>query len=134
MRFNTAIAAMMELANYLGRLTVRPKSVLETFVLLLSPFAPHIAEELWQALGHSETLAYHSWPEFDPNLIKVEEIEIPVQVNGKVRTRITVPVDADEDTVKQAALADPRVQDWIAGKTVRKTILVPNKLINLVVA
>ncbi|MCS7014667.1 MAG: leucine--tRNA ligase [Gemmatales bacterium] len=134
MRFNTAIAAMMELSNYLSRLTVRPKSVLETLVLLLSPFAPHLAEELWQALGHTETLAYHPWPEYDVNLIRTEEIEIPVQVNGKVRTRIIVPVDADEETVTRTALSDPKVQDWIAGKSLRKTIVVPNKLVNLVVA
>jgi leucyl-tRNA synthetase len=134
MRFNTAIAAMMEFTNYLSRLEVRPKGVLETFILLLSPFAPHISEELWQALGHNESLAYHPWPEHDPQLIRAEEIEIPVQINGKVRTRITVPVDADENAVKQAALADPRVRDWLAGKTIRKTIVVPNKLINLVVA
>ncbi|MCS7166950.1 MAG: leucine--tRNA ligase [Gemmatales bacterium] len=134
MRFNTAIAAMMEFANYLSRLEVRPKAVLETFVLLLSPFAPHIAEELWQALGHAQTLAYHPWPEYDPDLIRTEEVEIPVQVNGKVRTRIIVPRDADEETIRQTALADPKVQEWLAGKTVRKTIIVPNKLVNLVVA
>jgi leucyl-tRNA synthetase len=124
----------MEFTNYLSRLEARPKRVLETFILLLSPFAPHISEELWQALGHNESLAYHPWPEHDPQLIRAEEIEIPVQINGKVRTRITVPVDADENAVKQAALADPRVRDWLAGKTIRKTIVVPNKLINLVVA
>src|SRR5205823_11943871 len=87
-RFNTAIAAMMELTNHLTPLPVRPRSVLQTFVLLLAPFAPHLAEELWRALGHAETLAYEPWPEYDPALTKAEEIEVPVQVNGKVRARL----------------------------------------------
>src|SRR5262249_38112171 len=84
MRFNTAIAAMMEFTNHLTKLEVRPRSLLEPFVLLLSPFAPHVAEELWHALGHANTLAYEPWPKFDPDLIKADEIEVPVQVNGKL--------------------------------------------------
>src|SRR5262249_37591507 len=87
MAFNTAIAKMMELCNHLTGLEVRPRSVLNTFVLLLSPFAPHLAEELWQALGHSNTLAYEPWPAYDEALTKAETIEVPVQINGKVRER-----------------------------------------------
>src|SRR5262249_2758450 len=88
MRFNTAIAAMMEYSNHLTPLTMRPRKALEPFVLLLAPFAPHMAEELWAALGHKKTLAYEPWPKFDPQLVKADEIEIPVQINGKVRTRL----------------------------------------------
>jgi leucyl-tRNA synthetase len=132
MRFNTAIAAMMEFTNHLTKLDVRPRSVLEPFVLLVSPFAPHLAEELWHALGHGSTLAYEPWPKFDPDLIKADEIEVPVQINGKLRARLTVPVDIDEATLREKALADPRIRELIAGKPVRKLIVVPGKLVNIV--
>jgi leucyl-tRNA synthetase len=134
MRFNTAIAAMMELTNHLTKLPARPRAVLEPFVLLLGPFAPHLAEELWRTLGHSETLAYDAWPRFDPTLTKEDEIEVPVQVNGKVRCRLKVPAGTDEAGLKAAALADEQVQKHIAGKQVRKVIVVPGKLVNIVVA
>jgi leucyl-tRNA synthetase len=134
MRFNTAIAAMMELANHLTRMEVRPRSVLEPFVLLLSPFAPHMAEELWSALGHTDTLAYEPWPSYDEGLTRAEEIEVPVQVNGKLRSKIRVPADTDEATLKSLALADERVRSLIDGKQVRKVIVVPKKLVNIVVA
>jgi leucyl-tRNA synthetase len=133
MRFNTAIAAMMELTNHLTKLEVRPRSVLEPFALILSPFAPHLAEELWRALGGQDTLAYAPWPKFDPTLTKADEIEVPVQVNGKVRSRITVPAEIDEPSLKAAALADPRVRDALAGKEPRKVIVVARKLVNVVV-
>ena len=110
MRFNTAIAAMMEFTNHLTPLTVRPRSVLEPFVLLLSPFAPHLAEELWHALGHTDTLAYEPWPTFDPALTKADEIEVPVQINGKLRSRLTVPAGHRQGASwKQLALADEQV-------------------------
>ncbi len=133
MRFNTAIAAMMELTNHLTPLPVRPRSVLEPFVLLLSPFAPHLAEELWHALGHKETLAYEPWPAFDAALAKEDEIEVPVQINGKVRHRLTVPADVDAKTLEALALADPKVRELLAGKAPRKVIVVPKKLVNIVV-
>src|SRR5262249_16384147 len=135
MRFNTAIAAMMEFTNYLTPLAVRPRSVLEKFVLILSPFAPHMAEELWAALGHKETLAYEPWPSFDEGLTKDEEIEGPVQVHGKVGGRLLVPVDVAHDKVKLegAALADPKVKELLAGKQAKKIIVVPGKLVNIVV-
>ncbi len=132
MRFNTAIAAMMELTNHLTPLPVRPRAVLRTFVLLLAPFAPHLAEELWSALGHTTTLAYEPWPAFDPALTKADQIEVPVQVNGKVRAKITVPADIDKAGLEKAALADERVQALIAGKTF-KVIVVPGKLVNVVI-
>jgi leucyl-tRNA synthetase len=134
MRFNTAIAAMMELANHLTKLEVRPRSVLETLVLLLSPFAPHISEELWAALGHKETLAYEPWPAYDETLTREETVEVPVQVNGKVRSRVMVPAGASEADLRAAALADERIRELIAGKQIRKVILVPDKLVNIVVA
>jgi leucyl-tRNA synthetase len=133
MRFNTAIAAMMEFTNYLTPLTVRPRAVLEPFVLLLAPFAPHLAEELWHALGHPETLAYEPWPAFDPALTKADEIEVPVQINGKVRLRLTVPAEIDKAELEKMALADARVRQLIEGKQVRKVIVVPGKLVNIVV-
>jgi len=134
MRFNTAIAAMMELSNHLTRLPVRPRSVLEPFVLLLSPFAPHLAEELWRALGHAETLAYEPWPTFEEALTREAEIEVPVQVNGKLRSKITVPADIDEENLRAAALADEKIRGLLEGKQVRKVIVVPGKLVNIVVA
>ena len=133
LRFNTAIAAMMEYSNHLTKLTVRPRSVLEPLILLLAPFAPHLAEELWQVMGHTNTLAYEPWPQHDENLVKETSIEIPVQVNGKLRGKITIPADADEEVQKQAALADPKVQEHLAGKTVKKAIVVKRKLVNFVV-
>jgi len=103
------------------------------FVLLLAPLAPHIAEELWQKLGHNQSLAYESWPAYNESLIAEETIEVPVQVNGKLRGRISVPADAEEDAVLQAAMANPKVAAALAGKTVVKKIVVPGKLVNLVV-
>src|SRR5262249_38133201 len=102
MRFNTAIAAMMERTNHLTKLEQRPRKVLETFVMLLSPFAPHLGEELWRALGHKESLAYEPWPKFDPALTKEDTIEVPVQVNGKLRSKVTVPADADQAALESA--------------------------------
>jgi leucyl-tRNA synthetase len=134
MRFNTAIAAMMELTNHLTKLEQRPRKVLETFVLLLSPFAPHLGEELWRALGHKASLAYEAWPKYDPALTKEDTIEVPVQVNGKLRSKVTVPADADQAALESAARADERIRSLIEGKQVRKVIVVPKKLVNIVVA
>jgi leucyl-tRNA synthetase len=133
LRFNTAIAAMMEFTNHLTKLTARPKSALDTFVLLLAPFAPHVAEELWAALGHTKSLAYEPWPQHDPALLKADTIEIPVQVNGKLRSKVTVPADCDEATMEAAARADEKVQANIAGKTIRKVVVARGRLVNFVV-
>ncbi|MFN4261031.1 MAG: leucine--tRNA ligase [Gemmataceae bacterium] len=132
MAFNTAIAAMMEFTNHLTRQNVRPKRVLETFVLLLNPFAPHLAEELWHALGHDKTLAYEPWPTFDPELTQAEEIEVPVQINGKLRGKLTVPAGIDQQTLQDLALADDKISSQLQGKQVRKVIVVPGKLVNIV--
>jgi leucyl-tRNA synthetase len=133
MRFNTAIAAMMEFTNHLTPLSERPISVLKPFVLILSPFAPHLAEELWHLLGGGETLAYEPWPKFDPGLTKADEIEVPVQINGKVRLRLMVPAEISKEELEKTALADERVRPLIEGKQVRKVIVVPGKLVNIVV-
>jgi leucyl-tRNA synthetase len=133
MRFNTAISAMMELANHLTKLEIRPRSVLQSFVLLLSPFAPHLGEELWAALGHRSTLAYEPWPKYDEALRREDTIEVPVQVNGKLRSRVTVAADADEATLRTAALADEKVRALLDGKQIRKVIVVPKKLVNIVI-
>jgi leucyl-tRNA synthetase len=133
LRFNTAIAAMMEFNNHLtGLADARPKKVLDTFVLLLAPYAPHIAEELWQVLGHASTLAYEPWPKFDPAMVRDDEIEIPVQINGKVKAKLTVPADADAAALEKIALADAKVQEQIAGKTVRKVIAKPKQMVSIV--
>ncbi len=134
MRFNTAISAMMEFTNHVTPLAEKPRSVLEPFVLLLSPFAPHLAEELWRALGHAETLAYEPWPRYDPALAREDEVEVPVQVNGKLRSKLKVPAGTAESALREAALADGRVKELIAGKQVRKVIVVPGKLVNIVAA
>jgi leucyl-tRNA synthetase len=133
MRFNTAISAMMSFSHDLQALEVRPRSVMETFVLLLSPFAPHIAEELWAALGHKNSLAYEPWPTYDEALTREDQVEIALQVNGKMRSKVTVPADADEAALRAAALADEKVRALIDGKQVRRVIVVPGRLVNVVV-
>jgi leucyl-tRNA synthetase len=134
MRFNTAIAAMMEYKNHLMKLEVRPRSVIEPFVLILAPFAPHIAEELWRALGHADTLAYEPWPQADPALLKADTIEVPVQVNGKLRSKLTVSANSDEKALETAALADEKVKNFINNKQIKKVIVAKNKLVNIVIA
>ena len=101
---------MMEFTNHLTQLKARPRAVLEPFVLLLAPYAPHVAEELWAVLGHTPSLAYEPWPAFDPALTKADEIEVPVQVNGKLRAKLHVPAETDNAGLEAAARADERVQ------------------------
>jgi len=132
MGFNTAIAALIELNNAVGKWERLPRAVAEPMVLLLSPMAPHIAEELWRKLGHEDTLAYEAWPEYDERRLVAETIEMPVQVKGKVRGKITVAADADEAAVREAALAEPNVARQIEGQAVRKVIVIPGKLVNIV--
>src|SRR5207249_3748501 len=129
MEFNTAIARMMEFTNFFTKQSVRPRACLEQFVLILSPFAPHIAEELWQLLGHGKTLAYEPWPKFDEALTKDSEIEIPVQILGKLRGKVVVPAGSDQASIVAAARADERIAGLLAGKEVVKTIVVPGKLV-----
>ncbi len=106
----------------------------ETFVLLLSPMAPHLAEELWQQLGHAESLAYADWPTHDDKYLVTDTIELAVQVNGKVRGSIEVPADADEQTVLDAARTDVNVARHLDGKDLRRSVYVPGRIVNFVVS
>jgi leucyl-tRNA synthetase len=133
MEFNTAIARMMEFVNFFTKQQIRPRSAMEQFSLLLSPYAPHLAEELWQLLGHKRTLAYEPWPEFDEALTKEETIEIPVQIKGKVRAKIRIPAEASREEIEAAAKADGKVADLIGGKQIVKVVVVPGRLVNFVV-
>jgi leucyl-tRNA synthetase len=134
MRYNTAIAAMMEFLNEAIHWAPVPKSTVDSFVLLLSPFAPHLAEECWSRLGRTESLAYAAWPEWNANFLVEANVEMAVQVNGKLRGRVVVPKDADQAAVLAMAKADSVVAPFIEGKTIRKEIVVPGKLVNLVVS
>ena len=133
LRFNTAIAKLIELNNHVTKLTTTPREVAEPLVLMLAPLVPHVAEELWRMLGHDDTVTYTDFPVADPALLIDETVEYPVQVNGKVRGRITVPIDADRDAVEAAALADSKVVAAIDGATPKKVIVVPGKMVNVVV-
>jgi len=130
--FNTAISAMMIFVNHLGKQEVRPKSVVERFVLILAPFAPHIAEELWEKLGHAEGLACEPWPEYDKELIKEKEIELAVQVNGKIKDRIVVSAETDEEQIKQKALACEKVIAAMTGKSPKKIIVVKPRIVSII--
>jgi leucyl-tRNA synthetase len=132
LRFNTAISRLMEFVNYFTAQSVRPRSCVEPFVLMLAPLAPHLAEELWHALGRGNTLAYEPWPAYDESLTRDDTIEIPVQVNGKVRSRLVVAAGATAQQLEAAALADARVQALLNGKPPKKVIVVPGKLVNVV--
>ena len=102
-------------------------------MLLLAPLAPHLCEELWQKLGHSKSLAYEPWPRYDPNALEVAEVLMVVQVNGKVRARLTVPSAVSDDALRQTVLADERVKKFLNGQTVKQVIVVPKRLVNIVV-
>ncbi len=123
----------MEFVNEIGQQEVRPKSVMEQFVLLLSPLAPHLAEELWEMLGHSESLAYESWPAFRTEFVVENEVEIPVQVNGKLRGKVKIPAKGDQPTAEEAARKDANVAEFLSGKQVVKVVFVPDRLLNFVV-
>jgi len=133
LQFNTAIAKMMEFTNFYTGLEVRPREAMEKIVLLLAPFAPHAAEELWEILGHGKTLAYEPWPGYDEAAIRESSIEVPVQILGKLRSKVVVAADADDATLEAAARADEKIAPLLEGKTIVKTIIVPKRLINFVV-
>jgi len=155
LRFNTAISAMMVFVNEATAWEAKPASVLRDFLILLQPFAPHIAEELWEKLSKVQSpkskvadggvatldfgpwtldLAYQPWPKFDPALLFEDTLEIPVQVNGKLRDVIKVPAAADNATLEAAAKASEKVKQFTDGKTIKKIVVVPKKLINIVAA
>ncbi|MCB9555760.1 MAG: leucine--tRNA ligase [Deltaproteobacteria bacterium] len=132
MRFNTAIAALIELNNQLVSVDRVPRSVADAFVLMLAPIAPHICEELWQALGHNQSLACEPWPSYDEALLADAMINIVVQIKGKTRGNVSVPAEATEEEIRQIALADEKINKHVEGKTIRKVIYVPGRLINIV--
>jgi leucyl-tRNA synthetase len=156
MRFNTAISAMMVFVNDAMTWETKPVSVLRDFLILLQPFAPHLAEELWEklstvrspqsivgtpankttvdsGLGTMDSLSYRPWPKFDPALLIEDTLEIPVQVNGRLRDVIKVPANADNATLEAAAKASEKVKPFLEGKTIKKVIVVPKKLVNIAV-
>jgi leucyl-tRNA synthetase len=155
---NTVVSALMELVNELYQFSdqhtaagpavrrsegtapaERPgtqavlREAIEALLLMLSPFTPHLAEELWEHTGHEGGIVFAPWPAFDPEVAKADEVVIPVQVNGKLRGRVTVPADSSEDAIRDAALADPAVAAHLAGKTVVKVIVARGKLVSIVV-
>ena len=154
---NTAVSALMELVNELyafcsaskcvpvgdeaeeAGAIERPstiavlKEAVEALVRMLSPFTPHMAEELWEALGHPGGIVAAGWPVYDEAVAKADEIVVPVQVNGKVRARVTVPADTTDDALREAALADPQVRQHIDGKTIKKVVVAGGKLVSIVV-
>lgn len=129
--FNTAIAAMIEFVNTATGIGLDDDQ-LERFTRVLAPFAPHLAEELNHRRGGTDSVVLAAWPEFDPGMLVADTVEVPVQVMGKVRSRITVPAESDAASLESAALADPRIAELIEGKTVRKVVVVPGKLVNVV--
>ena len=147
LQFNTAIAAIMEYVNHLyvfqkwwdenKTVTDTDKAVvreaMQSLVLLVSPFAPHIAEEMWFLLGNADTIIKSAWPDFSEDLIRSEEILIVLQVNGKVRHKISVPENIDDEKLKSISLKDPRVLEWTQDKTIKKVIVVPKRLVNIVI-
>lgn len=132
LHFNTGISQMMVFINESNKSDQLPKELMEGFVKLLSPVAPHLAEELWNKLGHTETISYEAWPVYEEAKLVEDEVEVAIQVMGKVRSKISVPKDMDKEEIEKLALADEKTQEWLEGKTVRKVIVIPGKLVNIV--
>jgi leucyl-tRNA synthetase len=158
MHLNTAVSSLMELVNELyafsegtahgaptrgeppaGRVERSQtlavlREAIDSLVLMISPFAPHMAEELWHMLGHVDGVVKATWPSFDPEVAKAEEVVVPVQVNGKLRARVKSPADASEEQLRELALADPVVRNYTAGKTIRKVVIAKGPLVSVVVS
>ena len=133
LRFNTAISQLMIFINEAMKLEELPRKELEQFLLLLAPFAPHIAEELWEATGHKGSLAFEPWPSFDDAKTIEDRVEIVLQVNGKVRGKLEVPQGTNEQEIERLARLDANILRHLEGKKVIRTIVVKNKLVNIVV-
>ena len=129
--FNTAVSQMMIFVNEVTAQDKRPRKLLEPFVLLLAPYAPHLAEELWEKLGHKQSSAYAPWPKYDDALLKEDKVTVILQVNGKIRDRVEVPAQISSADLEKLALANARVKEHLAGKQVKKVIVVPGKLVNI---
>jgi len=134
MRFHTALSALMIFVNEAHKAERLPRALAEGLVLTLAPFAPHLAEELWQRLGHADTLAYETWPVYDPALVRDETVTVAVQVNGKLRATIEVAADADQAATLTAARTHEKIQAYLEGKTLRREVVIPGRLVNLVVS
>ncbi|MEC1720548.1 leucine--tRNA ligase [Schinkia azotoformans] len=133
LRFNVAISQMMVFINEAYKAEVLPYEYMEGFVKLISPVAPHVAEELWEKLGHGEgSISFEQWPTYDESKLVEDEVEIVVQLNGKVRTKLNIPKDATREVMEEIAMKDEKVIEGIEGKTVRKVVAVPGKLVNIV--
>jgi leucyl-tRNA synthetase len=133
LRFNTAISQMMIFVNETMKLEFRPRKLLENFVLLLSPFAPHVAEELWEKLGHAQSTAYEPWPVYDEAKCAESMVEVVLQINGKIRSKIAVAKDTSDAELERLALDDANIKRYTAGKHIIKKIIIPNKLVNIVI-
>ncbi|MFP4362678.1 MAG: leucine--tRNA ligase, partial [Spirochaetia bacterium] len=134
LEFNTAIAQMMIFINEVFKIDDLPRAIWEPFVQLLAPYAPHLGEELWEKLGNKASISNAEWPQWQEELTKDEELTVVVQVNGKVRAKLQVERDLPKDELERLAFANERIAEWTEGKTVRKVITVPNKLVNIVVS
>ena len=133
MKFNTGISALMVFNNLAIKKGKVTKATAETFAKILAPYAPHLGEELWSIYGNAETLAYEPWPLVDESLLTEDTHEYPVSFNGKMRFKMELPLDMQQAEVEKAVLSDPRAEKWIEGKSVRKFIYVPKKIINIAV-
>jgi len=134
MRFNTAISAMMIFSNEMGEILKRSKKAMTQFLIILAPYAPHLAEELWQKLGNQNTLAYEPWPKWDESILKEDSVELGVLVGGKVKAKIIVAVGESEENIRKTALENSEVQKAISGKTIKQVIIVPGRIVNIVLA
>ena len=133
LHFNTAISQLMVFINECYKVEVVPKEYAEGFVKMLSPIAPHIGEELWSILGHEDTITYEPWPTYDESKLVDDEVEIVVQVNGKVRSKVKVAKDASKEQLEEIAKEDEKVKELVEGKEIVKVITIPGKLVNIVV-
>jgi leucyl-tRNA synthetase len=136
LKFNTAMSALMVFINESNGLHLQDlkeeKEIFGKFLTILSPFAPHLAEELWREIGNKNSIFKERWPQYDPKLMKEEKVTFMVQVNGKIRAEMEVAFGISEDKAKELAISDEKVKNWITGKYIKKVIFVPNKLINIV--
>ena len=133
LRFNTAISQMMIFLNEAMKLEIRPRKLMENFVLLLAPFAPHIAEEIWEKLGHTKSTAYEQWPIYNEEKCAESTVEVVLQINGKVRSKIAVAKDTPATELELLAFKDTNIKRYMDGKRIIKKIVIPNKLVNIVV-
>jgi leucyl-tRNA synthetase len=132
MKFNTAISSLMILVNHIEKTETISKEEFETFLKLLAPFTPHVADELWEALGHTASIHVEPWPAFDASKLQADTVTVVIQVNGKLRASIVVPIDSKATELETIARNLPEIIKWIDTKEVKKVIVVPNKIVNIV--